>query len=111
MIQDTHRTEVLAAIPAEKAEEKKGRTWQGVILVLIGALMALGSFVITIRLIDNGVDFTIWVALIALVPFGGGIVLATFGAHRWSSEYVSAAFKDLGATAAGIIRARKGASE
>lgn len=110
MLSDTHRTQVLAATPPAKAERKVTNTWQGLILVVLGASFALGSFVITgVLLARDAIEINLWVVLLCGGPMVVGLIVIGYGATRWSGEYVGAALKDLRETAVGIIRARKGA--
>lgn len=105
MIQDTHRTQVLEAIPAEKVEEKRGRTKTGTVLVLIGLVLVAIAFVFGLRFIDGGAEITLLVLGLLAVPLGLGVLLIIVGATVWSGELVTAGFKDVVGTIGGIVRA------
>ena len=82
----THRKEVIDEIPATKKAAKVRNTIIGVLLVLFGILLAVGSFaiVLVLRLFDKYM----------LVPLVLGVFLAITGAHVWSGELVSASARD-----------------
>lgn len=97
---DRHTTQVLAAMPAEKAAKKKTRTLVGAMLTAFGALAALGAFVPLVLLITNGATLDKWSAGIVALLFLGGFVMVGTGAHIMSGELVGAFWRDLG----GIVR-------
>ncbi|KKM76167.1 hypothetical protein LCGC14_1382900 [marine sediment metagenome] len=82
----THRKEVIDEIPATKKAAKVRNTIIGVLLVLFGILLAVGSFaiVLVLQLFDKYM----------LVPLVLGVFLAITGAHVWSGELVSASARD-----------------
>ena len=103
MIDNTHRTQVLQAVPADKLEEKKGRTKTGTVLVGIGLVLVLASFMLGLRIVDNGTDITLLVLALLGVPLLAGVLLCLVGATVWSGELVTAGFKDIIGTVRGIV--------
>ena len=81
-----HTKAVMSALPPEKKSAKVRNTILGVLLVLFGLLLAVGSFAIVLKL---GI-FDKYM----LVPLVLGVFLAITGAHVWSGELVSASVRD-----------------
>ena len=81
-----HTQAVMAALPPGKKSAKVQNTILGVLLVVFGLILAVGSFaiVLTLRLFDKYM----------LVPLVLGVFLAITGAHVWSGELVSASARD-----------------
>lgn len=98
MIDDTHRTQILEAIPADKRSKKKQRTITGIIMVILGTMMAFVSFALMLRLVWTGATIDKWAVIFTAIPFVGGFVMSIGGAHVWSGEYVHAFLKDFGST-------------
>jgi hypothetical protein len=109
MENDTHITRVLRTVPEDKRVRKWRRTATGIVLVTLGSVASLGSFVVTILVIQGGGAVDKWTVALALIPFLGGLLCAVLGAHVWSGELVSAALKDIG-SALRIFRRNGGAS-
>lgn len=97
MIGDAHRTEILEAIPEAKRAKKRQKTVTGIVLVSMGALSAIGSFVLTVMVLKDGGEINKVMAVFLGAPFIGGLFCAVLGAHVWSGEYVSAGLRDIGA--------------
>lgn len=100
MSDDRHVTQVLEAMPSEKAARKKSRTLVGAMLAAFGTIAALGAFVPLVLLITNGATLDKWSVGIVALLFVGGFVMVGTGAHIMSGELVGAFWKDLG----GIVR-------
>jgi hypothetical protein len=97
-------TQVLQAIPPAKAAEKKSRTIQGVALGVLGCVMALTSFAVTIRLVWTGATIDKWSVVLATLPLVGGIFMVAYGSHIASGELSRAALKDITAAVRAVIR-------
>ena len=82
-----HTQAVMSALPPEKKSAKVRNTFLGVLLVVFGILLSVGTFaiVLTLRLFDK------WM----LVPLVLGVFMAITGAHVWSGELVSASVRDV----------------
>lgn len=103
MIQTTHTTQVLQALPEGKLEEKKSRTKTGTVLVLFGLVLVVASFALGLRIVDNGADVTLLVLALVGAPLLLGVLLTIVGATVWSGELVTAGFRDVIATVRGLV--------
>lgn len=111
MIDDTHRTQVIAKIPAEKLEEARTRTKTGVMIAGVGAGLVVLSASLAIRVIDGEREITALVLMLLGAPLGLGVFCVGWGATVWKGELVTASFKDLASTIGGLIGSvRKGGS-
>ena len=113
MIKTPHTTQVLQAMPSAKAEEKKGKTKTGTVMVLFGVMLVVAAIGLALRVIDSEAGLTFVSLILILGPVGLGVVLCVAGATVWSGELVTAGFKDalgtLGGVVGGIVGAfRKG---
>lgn len=104
MIQDSHRTQVLEAMPERKAAKKRSRTILGAMLAGFGALVTIGSFAALLLLIANGFELTKWSAGLVGVLFLAGMASVAVGAHVASGELVGAAWKDLAGSVRSVWR-------
>lgn len=104
MIDDTHRTELLEAMPAEKAKEKKARTWRGLAYSLFGAALAFGGLYAAIRFIDGGGEISKWPVILIGGIVAGGILLVFYGGHIASNELSSSFFKDVSSSIRSVWR-------
>ena len=109
MIQDTHRTQVLQAMPSTKVEEKKSRTKTGTVMVLFGMMLVVAAFGLALRIIASDAGLTFVSLILILGPVGLGVVLCVAGATVWSGELVTAGFKDALGTLGGVVSGVVGA--
>ena len=103
MIDKTHRTQVLQAVTDTKAEAKKSRTKTGTVLILIGLMIVVATFVLGLRIVDNGTDVTLPILLLLGTPLLAGVLLCLVGATVWSGELVTAGLKDIVGTVRGLV--------
>lgn len=104
MLRDTHRTQVLEAMPQAKAAAKKANTKLGIVLVALGVLAALSAFVLARDLVQSGNAFDKWSLLVMALPLGVGLFLCVLGATVWSGELVRAGLKDMAAAVRSVWR-------
>ena len=109
MIDDTHRTQVLQAMPAAKLEEKLAKTKTGTVMVLFGVVLVVAAFGLALRVIDSDAGLTFVSLILILGPVGLGVVLCVAGATVWSGELVTAGFKDALGTLGGVVTGVVGA--
>ena len=104
MMKDVHRTQVLQAMPPEKASEKRTKTFLGAGIAIFGALACVGAFVALVAMITNGTTLDKWSAGIVGVFFLSGLAMVGQGSHMMSGELTRAAWKDMAATVRSVWR-------
>lgn len=104
MIPDANRTQVLQAVAPAKAAEKVQNTRLGMWFVGGGFASAALSFALMARMVWTDADISLLGLILTCVPAGFGLILCVYGAHQWSSEYVTAATKDILSLFGGISK-------
>lgn len=88
-------TQVLSAVPEEKAAKKVRDTVLGVALMVFGALSAFVSFALMLRVVWTGGSLDMWSAIFTGAPMVVGVFLGVLGGLVASGELVRAGLKDI----------------
>lgn len=104
MIDKTHRTQLREQMPAEKAEEKTDRSYQGLGYSIFGGLLAFGGLFAAVRFIDGGGGLTKWPVILIGGIVAMGVLLVFYGGHLTSRELSRAFWDDVGVTVTRVWR-------